>query len=94
MSALPPPASTMRVHKISGSLLRLYCLRVNDCVVFLFNGGVKTQSNAKDCPNVGPYIRQANRITQKINQLFSDKEISWNNGRTDIIYLPGLEIQI
>jgi len=67
---------------------------VNESVVFLFNGGVKTKTNAKDCPNVGPHIKRANRITQKINQLFIENEISWNKDRTDIVYLPGLEIEL
>lgn len=94
VSALPPPAAFMRAHKISVSHLRLYCLRVNDCVVFLFNGGVKTQTNAKDCPNVGPYIKQANRIVQEINKLFFSKEVCWNNDKTDIRYSLGLGIEI
>lgn len=94
VSALPPPGSLMRVNRILVNSLRLYCFRVNDSVVFLFNGGVKTQINAKNCPNVGPYIRQANRITQKVHQLFSNREICWNNNITDIVYTAGLEIEI
>lgn len=84
----------MKVHKIPVNDLRLYCLRVKDSVVVLFNGGIKTRKNAKDCPNVGPHIRQANRITQKINQLFVDKEISWNKDKTDIVFLPDLEFEL
>ena len=84
----------MRVNRIIVNGLRLYCFRVNDSVVFLFNGGVKTQLNAKNCPNVGPYLKQANRLTQQVHQLFLNKEICWNRNKTDIFYPIGLEIEI
>lgn len=64
--------------------LRLYCLRVNDNVVFLFNGDIKTADKAQDCKNVEPHFRLANILTKKINELFISKEISWNEDGTDI----------
>lgn len=64
--------------------LRLYCMRVNDSVVFLFNGDIKTASTAQDCKNVEPHFKLANILTEKINELFISKEISWNQDYTDI----------
>ncbi len=74
--------------------LRLYCLVLNDHVVFLFNGGIKTADNAKDCPNVGPYIKQANELVKKIDELLINKEISWNKNQTDICFDENLEIEL
>jgi len=62
-------------------------LRANDHVVFLFNGGYKTKGidDAKICPNVGPYIKQANLIVKQINMMFQERIIEWNEDYTDII---------
>jgi len=86
-SALPPPRKIMEIHELEVEQLRLYCLRANDYVVFLFNGGCKTKGvvDAKDCPNVGPYIKQANLIVKQINKMFQERIIEWNEDFTDII---------
>jgi len=73
--------------------LRLYCLAANEHVVFLFNGGIKTEFEAKDCPNVGKYIKQANRIVKSIDAHFNH-EIIWNDSYTDIIFNSDLEFKI
>lgn len=92
-SALPPPAYLQRVHEIEVNNLRLYCLRANENVVFLFNGGIKTTSKAQDCPNVGHYIKMANIITKKINSLFNS-DIKWNSDSTDISFDPKQEFEL
>lgn len=66
--------------------LRLYCFRVNDFVVFLFNGDLKTKQKAQDCPNVRPHFKMANTLTGLLNQAFVDKEICWNDDYTDILF--------
>lgn len=79
-SALPPqginrkPQYTEYGKKKSNSL-RLYCLRANESVVFLFNGDVKTKNKAQDCPNVKPHFKLANRLTKAIDNAFHEKEI-------------------
>ena len=93
-SALPPPAKEMQLRKIEGQDIRLYCLRANEHVVIFFNGGVKTTQKAQDCPNVAPYFKLANLITQKINQLFQQREIGWNEDFTDIVFDDHLEIEL
>ena len=54
VQALPPSKKKMEVYEIPVEDLRLYCMVLNENVVFLFNGGIKTTDNAKECPNVGP----------------------------------------
>ncbi len=94
-SALPPPRKEMTTQEIVvEEKLRLYCLRANEHVVFLFNGGLKTTGRAQDCPNVSTYFNQANRLSNAIDRLFSDKEISWNSQQTDILFNSDLEIEI
>lgn len=93
--ALPPPARKMKLAELEvENNLRLYCLRANEHVVFLFNGGIKTTDKAQDCPNVSPYFRQANKLAGIINQLFSDSEIKWNQDHTDIIMEPDLQLEL
>jgi len=86
-SALPPPRNIMRINELEVNHLRLYCLRANENVVFLFNGGIKSQGidKAQYCPNVRPYFIQANELSDKINELFQQKIILWNNDHSDII---------
>ncbi|MDD2425307.1 MAG: hypothetical protein PHP30_06050 [Bacteroidales bacterium] len=92
-SALPPPTGFQKLHEIVVNDLRIYCLRANDNVVFLFNGGIKTTFEARDCPNVGYYIKTANRFTKNINGLFGT-EIKWNSDCTDIEFDSEQEFEI
>jgi len=94
VQALPPPAREMEAHEIQVEDLRLYCMVLNENIVFLFNGGIKTKDNAKDCPNVGPYIKQANRLVRLIDECISRKEIRWNIDHTDIEFDEDLELEL
>lgn len=60
--ALPPPPEHLSIaQKIrSGKNVRLYCLRLSDEVVILFNGGLKTRNEAQHCPNVKDHFYNAN----------------------------------
>lgn len=64
--------------------LRLYCLRANESVVFLFNGDIKTTLKAQDCPNVKSHFKLANKLTALLNQAFVENQIEWNEDFTDI----------
>jgi hypothetical protein len=94
LQALPPPAKQMEVYEIPVENLRLYCLVLNEHVVFLFNGGIKTTNNAKDCPNVGPHIKRANQIAGKIDEQLKQNEITWNFEHTDIEFDENLEFEL
>lgn len=93
-SALPPPRKQMEYHEIYVESLRLYCLVANPYVVFLFNGGIKTQDDPMDCPNVRPHFIKANELARKIDDCFHSRDIEWNEDQTDIIIHPDLEIEI
>ena len=92
-SALPPPRFQMLSDELIVENLRLYCFVANEHIVFLFNGGIKTELKAQDCPNVGMYIKQANDLTRAIEHLFN-KEIFWNEDFTDLKFKADLEIEI
>lgn len=94
VQALPPPRKQMEAIEILVEDIRLYCMVANEHVVFLFNGGIKTTDDAKDCPNVGSYIKQANQLVRKIDELLKTKEISWNEYQTDIEFDEDLEFDL
>lgn len=94
VQALPPSKKQMEACEILVEDLRLYCMVLNENVVFLFNGGIKTTVNAKDCPNVGKYIYQANRLVKKIDECLRNKDITWNEDNTDIEFDEDLEIEL
>lgn len=72
--ALPPPAKQMKVLELDVEEIRLYCIRINDNVVILGNGGIKTTNKAQDCPNCGPHFRLINSIARQLNRKISDGE--------------------
>jgi len=94
VQALPPPHKQMELHEIPVEDLRLYCMVANEHVVFLFNGGIKTTDNAQDCPNVGRYIKQANQLVRKLDELIFKREIVWNEDQTDIKFDEHIEIEL
>ena len=73
--------------------LRLYCMKANESVVFLFNGDIKTAAKAQDCDNVRPHFKLANKLTKLIDQAFIQKEIKWNKDCTDIIVEEGFILE-
>jgi hypothetical protein len=84
----------MVISEIPVENLRLYCLVLNQHVVILLNGGIKTRRNALDCPNVGPYLKRANRLAVKIDELLKHHEITWNPNFTDIQFDENMEIEL
>lgn len=95
-SALPPARKVMQTHKLTVNDLRLYCLVANEHVVFLFNGGIKSKGivDAKDCPNIGKYIKIANNLTKLINELFSSNDIQWKDNFSDIEFDETSEFEL
>lgn len=94
VSALPPGSNKLTSLNLPVKNLRLYCMVLNEHVVFLFNGGIKTVRNAKDCPNVGSYIKQANALAKSIDTLIATGSIYWNKKFTNIIFNPNIEIEL
>lgn len=65
--------------------LRLYCMKANESVVFLFNGDIKTADKAQDCNNVKSHFRMANTLTRLLNQALAARDIQWNEAFKDIV---------
>ena len=96
-SALPPSGTSRKPQyteygKKKANNLRLYCLRANESVVFLFNGDIKTKRKAQDCLNVKPHFKLANTLTALIDTAFRDKELVWNEDCTLISYSEDLKL--
>ena len=45
---------------------RLFCTRINDNIVVLFNGGVKSSQATQDSPDLAPKFRDAKYFARKI----------------------------
>lgn len=73
--------------------LRLYCFRLNNHVVFLYNGDIKTSAIAQDCDNVRPHFELANRLTRIIDDQLN-AGIQWNADFTDIQFEEGFELNL
>jgi len=96
-SALPPTDKKREPTYIEdgqteSNNLRLYCFRLNENVVILYSGDLKTTDKAQDCPNVKPHFLLANKITRALENSIKEKDINWNNDCTDIIFDSDLEI--
>ena len=86
-SALPPIGKARKPNYVENGKnkdnnLRLYCLRANENVVFLFSGALKTAQKAQDCPNVKDHFILANQLTKAIDTAFINKDIVWNEDYT------------
>lgn len=55
--------------------LRLYCMRVNESVVILFNGDLKTAQKVQDCKNCKPHFDRANKFALKIQEAILKRDI-------------------
>ena len=89
--ALPPEwsklqANERKLHVAYQHNLRLYCIRLSDEVVILFNGGVKTPGRitAQECKVVRQYFYMANKLCQTIDQALRNKEIKLNGLKLEI----------
>lgn len=54
------------------SKVRLYCIRLSESVVILYNGDIKTVNGAEFCPNVKGYFREINKIAKNITREIRD----------------------
>lgn len=80
--ALPPDWKSLstrerKLHVTYQHNLRLYCMRISDEIVFLFNGGVKTPGpiTAQQCKNVRQFFRMANELAEVIERAIIEKDI-------------------
>ena len=80
--ALPPewkslPLGERKLHVKYQHNLRLYCMRITDEIVFLFDGGVKSPGaiTAQDCKNVRQFFKLANQFAAAIEKSIIEKDI-------------------
>lgn len=93
-SALPPNAYLLEIDYTEN--LRLYCLRISEGLVVLFNGGIKTKAarTADECPVVRPYFKKAQRLTQAIDNCIKQGEIYPDLENRKLIFEPDFTIEI
>jgi hypothetical protein len=74
-----PPKGKVRLGEINveyaGFPLRLYCYRVTDELVILFNGGIKTGRTAQDSQELSMKFYEANEFTKRILMVINAGEI-------------------
>ncbi|WP_282160923.1 hypothetical protein [Ulvibacterium marinum] len=70
--------------------LRLYCHRLNENVVILFSGAIKTAKTPQECPNVKKHFELANKLTNIIDSAIRERDIVWIDGSKDIDYSDDL----
>lgn len=74
-NALPFVPQSLQVANEADYGIRLFCIRINDNIVVLLNGSVKTALKNKDCNNVRPHFNNARAIALQIDKMISAKEI-------------------
>ena len=75
-------------------MLRLYTFRLNENVVFLFSGDLKTSRYAQDCPNVSSHFNLANKLTAAIQLALEEKEIRWIEDFTQIEFEQDFKLEL
>ena len=95
-SALPPLGKNRQPAYVENgentpNNLRLYCFRLNESVVFLFNGDIKTADTAQNCDNVKDHFKLANQLTSLI-EVQINTEIIWVDDFTDIEFDDNFEL--
>ena len=90
-SALPPKGKHrepvyIEYGKKSANALRLYTFRINERVVFLFDGALKTAATAQNCPNVSAHFKMANILTAAIQTALEEQDLRWEEDFSDINY--------
>ncbi|MCW5900538.1 MAG: hypothetical protein KIT10_14835 [Flavobacteriales bacterium] len=90
--ALPPPSRKLRM--VQHKHLRLYCMRISDHVVFLFNGGVKTAATAQECTTVKPHFERANRLALAIDKAIREGDIKLNAKGDRLEFDEDLELAV
>jgi len=72
------PESSANAIPISVSKLRLYCYRINDKIVILGNGGIKSSQSVQDSPDCFPHFEAMNSISYVTKMKLQKQEWSIN----------------
>lgn len=82
--ALPPKPGLREITIIPNFPLRLYCLKLSESCVVLFNGGEKT-SNTSQEGKTSMTFYEANNFANKILKAFQDKSIKLSSNQKSIL---------
>lgn len=94
-----PPKPKKRISDIEeigiNFPLRLYCYRITESIVVLFNGGIKSAQTDQESSNISLKFYEAQQFAKKINEALKDKTILISNdGRILTNYNGNSEIII
>jgi len=97
-SALPPKKLWFLQVPLRNNKLRLYCCKISEHIVVLFNGGVKSAQTAQESEDLQSKFRDAKYFAQRIWKEIQDEmlipvndrhELQDFNGKTlDSIHIP------
>lgn len=92
--ALPPEARFLEMEYEKN--LRLYCLRLSDHVVVLFNGGIKTKgaATAQECQIVRPHFYRANQLAKAIDAAIRNGDVRVSADLKKLEYNPDFELEL
>ena len=82
-----PPLTAFEIQYFHNNL-RLFCVKINDNIVVLFNGGKKTSQTTQDSPALNMPFHEAQAFATKIFKALYDKDILINESahRLDSAY--------
>jgi hypothetical protein len=90
-----PPKQRIEVDGIEinyrDNMLRLFCTRINDNIVVLFNGGVKSSQATQDSPDLEPKFRDAKEFAKRIWKEIQDEMIVVDDARHKLVTHNGSE---
>lgn len=73
--AIPIVPETVKDENVKDFGIRLYCIQVNENVVVLLNGDIKTKRNPKDCENVKRHFLLSQKIATALDRDICQNEI-------------------
>lgn len=87
-TALPPSKSLI----INGleilfyqNKLRLYCVKITENIVVLFNGGIKSSQKVSDSPDLALKFREAQIFAKKIWKAILEKDIIVDDAKKQLV---------
>ena len=72
-----PPFNAFKIQYFNNKL-RLFCIKINNNIVILFNGGKKTSQTTQDSPALKMHFYEAQIFATKIFKALIDKDIIVN----------------
>ena len=78
-----PPLTAFEIQYFHNNL-RLFCIKVTDNIVILFNGGRKTSQTTQDSPDLNMHFLEAQTFSTKILSALYDKDIIINHSTSSL----------